>query len=291
MNGIFLGYTERDAQERRTDLFQVLLKAGLQAFPSNVNYNSDSFSYITGDIEKAECAVLCLGNTYGAVINGLDLSIAHYEYIECRKKCSTNSDFKLFVWHPAICESYDYDERQADLLAEIRNDISANVSLITVNYPIQLVSDLRASLKEEKAVQFDVKSTDVFLIYNQLDDYQADEIVDMLTDMVPIEKLNIIQDSDVDYSEYCSQQIGKSKLAVVYFKESADWALPFTQQIWKKIGGASSNTSILLIGDEDPESNQNKKFKAPKVASLIVAGELIPLEIKVHYDKIVEGVI
>jgi len=34
----------------------------------------------------------------------------------------------------------------------------------------------------------------------------------------------------------------------------------------------------------------NKKFKAPKVVSLIVSGELIPLEIKVQYDKIIEGI-
>ena len=101
--------------------------------------------------------------------------------------------------------------------------------------------------------------------------------------------MNIIQDSDVDYSELCKQQISKSKLAVIYFKETADWALPFAQQVWKKIGGATSHTPILLIGDEDPDTNMNKTFKAPKVVSLIVSGELIPLEIKVQYDKVLEA--
>ena len=78
-------------------------------------------------------------------------------------------------------------------------------------------------------------------------------------------------------------------MAVVYFKESADWALPFAQQIWKKLGGAAAKTPILLIGDEDPDTNMNKKFKAPKVISLVMAGILIPLEIKVTYDKAKEG--
>ena len=110
----------------------------------------------------------------------------------------------------------------------------------------------------------------------------------MVGDIVDVEKLNIIQDSDMDYSEYCSQQIGKSKLAVVYFKDTSDWALPFAQQIWKKVGGATSHTPILLIGDEDPNTNLSKKLKAPKIISLIVAGELIPLEIKVQYDKVLE---
>jgi hypothetical protein len=155
---------------------------------------------------------------------------------------------------------------------------------------IQLVDDLRISVKVEQKQLFDIKDTDVFLVYNQLDDNDANEVAEMLSDIIPIEKLNIIQDSEMDYSEFCAQQIGKSKLAVVYFKESSDWALPFTQQIWKKIGGASSHTPILLIGDEDPETNTNKKFKAPKVVSLIVAGELIPLEIKVQYDKIIDAI-
>ena len=103
-----------------------------------------------------------------------------------------------------------------------------------------------------------------------------------------VEKLNIIQDSDMDYSELCFQQIGKAKLAVVYFKETSDWALPFVQQVWKKVGGASTNTPILLIGDENPDINKGKSFKAPKVVSLIVSGELIPLEIKMQYDKLVD---
>ena len=97
-----------------------------------------------------------------------------------------------------------------------------------------------------------------------------------------------MQDSDMNYSEYCSQQMKKSKLAVIYFKESADWALPFSQQVWKKVGGAMSKTPILLIGDDDPETNLNKKLKVPKIISLIVSGTLIPLEIKVQYDKVVE---
>ncbi len=144
-------------------------------------------------------------------------------------------------------------------------------------------------ISSEEKVTFDIKDAEVFLVFNQLDEAEADEIIDMLSDIVDVSKLNIIQDSDLDYSEYCSQQISKSKLAVVYFKETSDWALPFTQQVWKKVGGASSHTPILLIGDEDPEENLNKKFTAPKIISLIVSGDLIPLEIKVQYDKVIES--
>jgi hypothetical protein len=160
-----------------------------------------------------------------------------------------------------------------------------------VTSPVQLVDDLRHTFSSVAKTEFTINPTDVFIVHNQMDEEAAAEIIDMLSDIIPVEKMNIIQDSDHDYSEYCAQQIGKSKLAVIYFKESGDWALPFVQQIWKKVGGASSHTPILLIGDEDPDTNMNKKFKAPKVVSLIISGELIPLEIKVQFDKVVEGII
>jgi hypothetical protein len=140
---------------------------------------------------------------------------------------------------------------------------------------------------EEKEV-FKLNPTDIFFICNQLDEKEASEIADLLSDIIPVERLSIVQDSELDYSSLCQQQIGKSKLAVVYFKESADWAIPFVQQVWKKIGGASSHVPILLIGDEEPDSNTTKVFKAPKVLSLVVAGELIPLEIKIEFDRIME---
>jgi hypothetical protein len=177
---------------------------------------------------------------------------------------------------------------QFDFINEVRNNITKNMVFSNAHSALQLVDDLRSLMDVQMETVFDVSATDIFLISNQLDENEANEIIDMLSDIVPVEKLSIIQDSDMDYSEYCSQQIGKSKLAVVYFKESAEWALPFAQQVWKKIGGASSHTPILLIGDEDPDTNCNKKLKVPKVISLIVAGELIPLEIKVQYDKVTE---
>lgn len=289
MKGIFLGFAEDDILQKRNELFHVIRKAGLQVFPSDLAFDNQFFGFIENEVAQAECAVLCMGNKYGKLLPGENVSLAHYQYLACKKKCEQNADFKLIVWHPAYTEGNRYDEQQSDLIASIWNDICVNISLTTVDHPIQLVTDLRSSLTDSKPVDFDIKATDIFLIYNQLDDREAEEIVDLLSDIVPVEKLNIIQDSDIDYSEFCFQQINRSKLAVIYFKESADWALPFAQQVWKKIGGASANTPILLIGDEDPETNRNKKFKAPKVASLIAAGELIALEIKVLYDKVIEG--
>ena len=289
MSGIYLAFTTNQQDDKRHDLFNTLLKANFQVYPSNLEYDNGFFSHITEEINSASCSVHIFGLDYGSLLEGQSISLAHYQYNVALNKLKENSSYKIFVWFPYSINDIK-DELQLKFISDIRNNITHGINFSNTSSAIQLVDDLRTSVKVESKQEFDIKDTDVFLVYNQLDDHDANDVAEMLSDIIPIEKLNIVQDSDMDYSEFCAQQIGKSKLAVIYFKESADWALPFTQQIWKKIGGASSHTPILLIGDEDPETNTNKKFKAPKVVSLIVAGELIPLEIKVQYDKIIEAI-
>ena len=248
-----------------------------------------SIKEISDIIQRAECSVHILSRDFGQTLaEDPATSLSKYQLAEARKRLSENPDFKIFIWYPQDVVAANKDEKQEQFINEIRNSIERNMVFTSAASPIQLVDDIRNMIVKEEKTKFDVKSTDVFLIFNQLDESQAAEIIDMVGDIVDVEKLNIIQDSDMDYSEYCSQQIGKSKLAVVYFKDTSDWALPFAQQIWKKVGGATSHTPILLIGDENPDTNLNKKLKAPKIISLIVAGELIPLEIKVQYDKVLE---
>ena len=289
MSGIYLAFTTNQQDDKRHDLFNTLLKANFQVYPSNLEYDNGFFSHITEEINSASCSVHIFGLDYGSILEGQSISLAHYQYNVALNKLKENNNYKLFIWFPYSINDIK-DELQLKFISDIRNNITHGINFSNTSSAIQLVDDLRTSVKVESKQEFDIKDTDVFLVYNQLDDYDANDVAEMLSDIIPIEKLNIVQDSDMDYSEFCAQQIGKSKLAVIYFKESSDWALPFTQQIWKKIGGASSHTPILLIGDEDPETNTNKKFKAPKVVSLIVAGELIPLEIKVQYDKIIEAI-
>jgi hypothetical protein len=290
MSGIYLAFTHKELEEKRQDLFNTLQKAGQQVFPHNTTYNEEFFHYVSEEISKSNAFVLLLGLNHDEFVTPTGMSLSEYQLSLAMKRNESDPNYKVFIWFPFSLTEVT-NEQQHDFISNIRNNIRSGVYFSNSVSPIQLVDDLRTSIKVESKEEFDINPTDVFLVYNQLDDLEAGDIVDMLSDIVPVEKLNIIQDSDLEYSELCAQQISKSKLAVVYFKESADWALPFTQQIWKKIGGASSHTPILLIGDEDPETNVNKKFKAPKVVSLIVAGELIPLEIKVQYDKVVEGVI
>ena len=270
----------------REYLLSIMQRAGMDL----IDCQNNSLSEIGNTIQQADCSVHILSRDFGKTIEGDNsMSFAKHQFNEARKKLQANPDtFKMFIWYPPDVLAADKEPLQEEFINEIRNSITKNMVFTTIASPIQLVDDIRSMISSEEKATFDIKDAEVFLVFNQLDETEADEIIDMLSDIVDVSKLNIIQDSDLDYSEYCSQQISKSKLAVVYFKETSDWALPFTQQVWKKVGGASSHTPILLIGDEDPEENMNKKFTAPKIISLIISGDLIPLEIKVQYDKVIE---
>jgi hypothetical protein len=289
---VFLSVCGEEQASVRNELSSVLTSAGMRVIPGEKLPNEGISGLVQQNMPGANCSVHIMFPQLSPILNdGSGNSLSKFQFFEAKKQLDINPDFRTIVWLPPSTGHMDIEPPQLDFINEVRNNISKNMVFSNASSAIQLVDDIRSLMDVKQQVVFNINPTDIFLISNQLDENEADEIIDMLSDIVPVEKLSIIQDSDMDYSEYCSQQIGKSKLAVVYFKESADWALPFAQQVWKKIGGASSHTPILLIGDEDPETNLTKKFKAPKVISLIVAGQLIPLEIKVNYDKILEGLV
>ena len=285
---VYLSSNYDESKSYHDNLLHIMESAGME-----VIHLPDDITVLTVDfrtsLRRANCSVHILSRDAGRFSNeDASVSLARLQLEEARKKLNEDPDFKLFIWYPPEVVGASKEPAQERFISDIRNSIERNMIFSNAASPIQLVDDIRhLMMKEEKPI-FNVKDAEVFLIFNELDEFQAAEIIDMVGDIIDVEKLNIVQDSDMDYSEYCSQQIGKSKLAVVYFKETSDWALPFTQQVWKKIGGATSHTPILLIGDDDPDSNLNKKLKAPKIISLIVAGALIPLEIKVQYDKVLE---
>jgi len=294
MSKVFLSWADDNGNSIREELKNTLLKAGMEVVPyTDIPADESAFIKETeAAIDQADCSVHYLDSKYGKTLDLGGISIAKHQFYEAKKKLSQNpEDFKMFMWYPPDVLQSSKDSDQENFINEVRNSITQNMIFTNADSPIRLVDDIRSMISMDEKTKFEINDAEVFLIYNELDQREAAEIIDMLADIVePIEKLNIVQDSDFDYSEYCVQQIGRSKLAVVYFKQTADWALPITQQIWKRVGGASSHTPILLIGDDDPESNLDKKFNAPKVISLIIAGDLIPLEIKVQYDTVIEGV-
>ena len=287
---VFLPWAERD-KDSRNDLQQMLLNAGFDVVPPLDMPSSelDFIEEVKDAVDDAQCALFYLNHQYESTMR-IDehLSITRFQFNSCVKHMQKDPNFKLFIWYPESMVDKEKEALQEEFINEIRYNLKENMIFSSINSPIQMVDDLRSMMEPEDHFEFDINNTEIFIMFNELDEMEASDIVDMLGDIVDVEKLNIIQDQQTEYLEYCTRQIKLSKLAVIYFKETSEWALPFVQQVWKNVGGASSHTPILLIGDDDPETNMNKKFNAPKVASIIISGELIPLEIKVQYDKVSE---
>ncbi len=288
---IYLAYTTPDMEALREELMFTLFKAGFKVLPMGEPDSNDDVlkNKIANDLAQCKSSIHLIGAEYGRTMTSeAGMSLAKYQYIKAKESLQKGNNFRIFVWHPETGKQIS-DHNQQDLINDLQNNIEANMTYTNTPSSIQLADDLRSMLEVTDKPQMQLNNTEIFFISNLIDDLTAEEITDMLSDVTNIEKLAIEQDSDTDYAELSSQQINKSKLAVVYFKDSADWAIPFAQQIWKKVGGAAATTPILVIGDEDPDTNKNKGFKAPKVISMVMAGELIPLEIKVQYDKAIDA--
>lgn len=281
---IFLS-TALSGSEKRRELKTVLERAGLTVIPSDNDLQHAGPAQLANLLYNADCSVHIIDNAENKVPDDEQVRSALQQFQQAVSVNRDRPEFKIIVWQEGKMNIETLSSRQIGLINEIRNNISNNMIFTDVNSAIRLVDDIRSFLDEKKQVLFDVHQTQVFFIANQLDEGEANEIIDMLTDVVEVEKLCIVQDSPMDYSEFCKQQMEVSKMAVIYFKYSTDWAIPFMQEIWKRVGGASAHTPMLLIGDETPDTNRAVKFSAPRVSYMLVAGELIPLEIKVMYDK------
>jgi len=268
---VFLAKVSLEMQSLRQTLFSILHYAGMQILECEHND-------IEKVLEKSDCSIHIIGRNY--------FPEAEQQLNIARNYNSKNSLFKIFLWQPLERKNIVLENKQEEFINNLRNNIFRNMIFTNHESPVMFTEDIRSIMHSEKLINYNVKPTEIFFIHNELDEDAVKNIIDLLDDIASLQLLNIILSSNTDYSELVAQQIGKSGLTVIFFKRSSKWALPFTQQIWKKIGGASSGATILLIGDGNHEQNMKISFAAPNVTFMAIAEELIPLEIKVQYDKL-----
>ena len=287
---IYLAWTSNDLKERREEMSIILQKAGFNVLPSvDCPADDEMFKQRSNeDMQKCVCSLHMLSGEFGRRFESEDdISFPQFQFLEAKKKIDDPaSEFQTFIWiHPDANQSMK--PAQQELIKYIRNNITRNMMFSNSAGPMQLVDDIRVVMMKEVAEVHDTKDTEIFFIFNQQDEEDAKIITDRLSLEYPVEIMNIMPDGEDEYREVSSQQIPKSKLAVVYFKYAADWALPFIKQIWKQVGGASSPTPLFFVGEDDPRSNLARNFKAPKVVSTIAPKDEIPAEVKKVYTTIV----
>lgn len=288
---IYLAWTSSDLKPKREEMAIVLTKAGFNVVP-NFDCPSDEKEFVAKSIQaiaSADCSLHLLGTEFGRRFEeDEERSFPEHQYEEAKKRSAQEgSNFHTFIWFTPE-PGKELKSAQAKLITNIRNGIVHNMTFSNSLGPMQLVDDIRSIMFRDIKEELNTKDTDIFFIFNQQDEQEAQAITDILSNEYPVETMNITPEGEEEYRELSKQQIPRSKLAVVYFRYAADWALPFIKQIWKQVGGASSTTPILLVGEDDPKSNIARTFKAPKVVSTIVAKNNVPTEIKRVYVKVLE---
>jgi len=288
---IYLAWTSQDLRHKREEMALIFQKAGFSVIP-NYDCPSDEQEFTEKalqEIANADCSLHILSNEFGRRFETNDeISFPQFQIEEASKRSKVEgTDFHTFIWFTPQ-PGQEVKAAQSKLINHIRNNISQNMTFSNSPGSMQLVDDIRAIMFKEVKEDLNMKDTDIFFIFNSQDEQDAQRITDIISSEYPIETMNIMPDGEDEYRELSRQQIPKSKLAVVYFRYAADWALPFIKQIWKQVGGASSTTPILLVGEDDPRTNIARIFKAPKVVSTIVSKDEVPVEIKKVYIKVVE---
>jgi hypothetical protein len=269
---VFLAWTSKELVARREELALVCAKAGLHVVPAtDCPLDEAEFRARTQEaLASATCAVHLLGNEFGRRFeDDEECSFPMYAYQEAHQKAANKAYFRQFIWY-CPDEALAVRPAQKAFVNAIRNELTERSTFTGALNAMQLVEDLRKTLVQAapKPVSME-KETEIFFVYNQMDSEEANAITDRLSEQIPLEMLTIEPDSEDEYKEITVRNIPKSKLAVVYFKHSADWALPFVKQVWRLVGGAGSTTPILFVGEDDPAHNRMRGFKAPRVISCI----------------------
>jgi len=206
---VFLPWCSLEDKANREQMQNILLKAGMQIIP--LQQSPENEIEFMQEAKKAaadaDCSLHIIGVNYGKTMDfDATLSIAKFQFNEAKKRAAENSKYKAFVWYPSNLVGVDKDSLQEAFINEIRHSITNNIIFTTIASPIQLVDDIRSMMEQKEQTHFDVNETDIFIMFNEMDEGEAEEITDMLSDIVSVEKLNIIQDSDTNYSELCNLQ-------------------------------------------------------------------------------------
>jgi len=113
-------------------------------------------------------------------------------------------------------------------------------------------------------------------------------VLSMLQDIQKVTSLGINMSSSTNYTDYINSQLQSSKMGVVYFDYSKDWAMPFARQLWKDSGGKSSKVPLFVAANSAHATEQEMKALKGFMDHTLAEKSLIPLEIKVYFDKQIE---
>ncbi|MBO7462340.1 MAG: hypothetical protein J6T96_07065 [Bacteroidales bacterium] len=273
---VFLADATGDMSGVRMRLERVLRKAGMGVVSPPEHCTAMEARTL---ISTCDCSVHLLGGVN--IFDDSDEGVKSQAQIQYRAaKSFRDDDFKMFLWNP----SGFIDDRNAYITA-IRRDIVENTVYSQATSPIVFVEDLRTVMSINPKMNLDIGTADIFFIYNDADRDTAVEVLSMLQDIQQVTSLGINMSSTTSYTDYINTQLQASKMGVIYFDDAMDWAMPFARQLWKDSGGKSSNVPLFVAANSAHATEQEMKALKGFMDYTLTEKSLIPLEIKVYFDK------
>jgi WD40 repeat protein/LysM repeat protein len=286
---VFVAWTTEELADRRDTLMVMLEKAGMEVYPKGPQPTdeSEALRLIEDCVNRADASIHVLGATYGkSLITDKRFSLPRLQYLKAEDKGRANpGKFKRFVWH-LIDEGQMVLQDQMEFINLVQNSLSDDMMFtVTQNAP-QFVDEIKSFLNSDASARDAVKEFDIAFLSNVADAADCYEVIEKLSAEYKVTTLTVVPDKDVDYKAQAIEQVRKSRMTIVYFKETSDWAISFTKMVWKLSGGASSGSPFLLIGEDEPRRNRFLKFTGPNIQLAVVHKAEVYDRILYYYDKV-----
>jgi hypothetical protein len=286
---VYLAYTSQELRQKREDMALMLSNAGFSVVPTfDAPSDEDAFkSVIKEALEASTLSLHVLGHEYGRRFEEDDsVSFPSFQHQMAAQMAEAGKLRQISWFIPDATRPLKPD--QAALLAHIRNTLSERTYFSNASEATQLVQELRTMAVQdaEPAPMHDILPSEILFVYNLTDYTDAEALTDILSSEYPLEIMVIEPDTSGEGRRASVRQIQNARMAVVFFKHAADWAVPFIKEVWKDLGGAASPTQLVLLGDDDPRTNLMRSFKAPKVTSKIVSRQALAAEVAKEYQRI-----
>ena len=269
---VFFADSSADMEDTREELRVILHRAGMEI----VDGRDVPSKELLDAMQQTDCSVHILGKT-DIFEEDANSSLSGQQYHAAKNLCSDR--FKMFVWNPRGREN------RSKYINVIRRDIEENIIYSDRPSPIVFVEDIRNIMTVKQSAVQETVASDIFFLYNDLDNDTARDICTMLGDIRKVTKLSISMSSEVDYNTYIKQQLAVSKIGVVYYNFAGDWAASFARQVWKDTGGQSGSTPICVIGNSDHAKPKQLEIFNGIMECAIDEQLRIPLDINMFLDK------
>lgn len=288
---VFLAWSSEDIKSRREDLGVMLQKAGFNVLGYGETYASEQEmrEKVEAYVGKSDFAVFVLGGEFGRTLQA-DPTVSHsrFQYdVTTSQARMTGGRYKLFFWQAPL-EGILLVGEQQDFITQVQNNLTSDMMFSSVSNGADFVQDLQAFVEADRSKVVIEKEYDLAVIANVQDAADCYETIEKLSEGMKVTTLTVVPENDVDYREEAKNKILRSNLTVIFFKESSDWAISFVKQMWKVVGGASSGTPFLLIGEDEPRRNRFLRFRAPNITLEVVNKAQVLERIQEIYRRVAE---